>query len=186
MTVSLPQARTCAAIGCAVCCKLPGIPDLGKKPRHWCRHCNPLNASDGACLIYDDRPLVCRDFQCLWLRDPNFPLFMDPVSTGCMLLAETIDGRRVLRVHENRPLASRKIEGFLRNAWHGMPDLCIIVYDEKGNVSCCAFGPDGERLKIGTRREDSSGATLVPGVTKNDMIACKWDVKRVQEEADAR
>ena len=58
---------------CTVCCKLPlidwpgdapvGRPPL-KKPRNtWCMYCKPGQG----CTIYNDRPISCAGFQCLWL-----------------------------------------------------------------------------------------------------------------------
>ncbi len=68
---TLGGGRTCGT--CTLCCKLPlidwptdlpvGRPPL-KKPRNtWCQYCNPGHG----CTIYEDRPISCAGFQCLWL-----------------------------------------------------------------------------------------------------------------------
>jgi len=50
--------RTCG--DCAMCCKIPIIPELDKPFNQWCRHCtNHKN-----CSIYEARPQRCRDFFC--------------------------------------------------------------------------------------------------------------------------
>lgn len=63
--------RACGT--CTLCCKLPlidwptdapvGRPPL-KKPRNtWCTYCRPGQG----CTIYEQRPISCAGFQCLWL-----------------------------------------------------------------------------------------------------------------------
>lgn len=47
-----------------MCCKVMGVPELGKLPGEWCPHCDPKVG----CTIYEDRPPNCRDFACVWLQ----------------------------------------------------------------------------------------------------------------------
>src|SRR5262249_25298961 len=51
-----------------MCCKLPKTPELNKEMGKWCPHC----AKPG-CKIWETRPQVCRDFQCVWLASPTMP-----------------------------------------------------------------------------------------------------------------
>ncbi len=57
--------RTCD--GCSECCRVFDIPELDKAGG--CR-CPKLTRSEltPRCSIYPDRPDVCRDFECEWLR----------------------------------------------------------------------------------------------------------------------
>ena len=51
---------------CNLCCKLPNIhtPKNFKKDYTWCKHCE----IGVGCKIYSDRPKMCKDFMCGWLR----------------------------------------------------------------------------------------------------------------------
>jgi len=41
-----------------------GVPELHKLPGEWCPHADPKKG----CTIYEDRPQVCIDFECMWLQ----------------------------------------------------------------------------------------------------------------------
>ena len=45
---------------CTMCCITPRIPELNKPERVKCTHCTTK------CNIYEERPNVCRTFQCVW------------------------------------------------------------------------------------------------------------------------
>ena len=55
--------RTCG--DCSVCCTVAAVPALGKATHSACAHDGP-----NGCEIYgsDDRPRVCAEFRCSWLR----------------------------------------------------------------------------------------------------------------------
>jgi hypothetical protein len=61
---TLVRDRSCGS--CSLCCKLLPINDeeLKKPPSVWCKNCAP---GKGGCTIYENRPLSCRRFVCLWL-----------------------------------------------------------------------------------------------------------------------
>ena len=40
-----------------------GVGELNKPAGSWCEHCTPGRG----CEVYQDRPLECREFRCLWL-----------------------------------------------------------------------------------------------------------------------
>ena len=50
-----------------MCCKLPFIKELEKPPGRWCRHA----VIGKGCGIYEDRPQVCRSFNCQWILDAS-------------------------------------------------------------------------------------------------------------------
>jgi hypothetical protein len=52
---------------CTLCCKLfaiEGEPLINKPINTWCRFCDPK----AGCKIYDGRPKLCREYECLWLQ----------------------------------------------------------------------------------------------------------------------
>ena len=58
---------------CTACCRIFDIPELEKPAGKWCEHCE----IGRGCSIYDSRPQMCRDYECLWLQAQqkgNFPL----------------------------------------------------------------------------------------------------------------
>ena len=48
---------------CTACCTLLAVAELNKPARWTCDH-----AGCQGCRVYDDRPMSCRAFNCLWLR----------------------------------------------------------------------------------------------------------------------
>lgn len=59
----LAKARECGP--CSVCCRLPDIVELDKPINTMCAHADP-DRKQGACTIYNNRPEVCREFECAW------------------------------------------------------------------------------------------------------------------------
>lgn len=63
--IALAPARACGS--CTMCCKVFKIPELDKPAGRWC-----VNARAGVgCVVYDERPLSCRVFRCMWLSEPK-------------------------------------------------------------------------------------------------------------------
>jgi uncharacterized protein len=48
---------------CNACCRVFEIPEINKPAGKWCEHC----AISKGCTIYEDRPSMCVEFECLWL-----------------------------------------------------------------------------------------------------------------------
>ena len=48
---------------CTACCRVFDIPELKKPAGQWCQHCD----IGKGCKVYDDRPQMCAEFECLWL-----------------------------------------------------------------------------------------------------------------------
>ena len=48
---------------CTACCRIFEIPELAKPAGKWCEHCE----IGRGCTIYNERPAVCQEFECLWL-----------------------------------------------------------------------------------------------------------------------
>lgn len=49
---------------CTACCRVFAIPQVAKPAGAWCQHCTV----GVGCKIYEQRPTVCRDYECLWLQ----------------------------------------------------------------------------------------------------------------------
>jgi hypothetical protein len=73
-----PKDRNCGT--CTLCCRLPDIDTLDKPANTWCRHCV---ASEG-CTIYADRPELCRDFLCNWMKSSTLGPEWDPALAHMM------------------------------------------------------------------------------------------------------
>jgi len=62
--------------GCTACCYAFPVNDAGKAGFKKCKH------EDGKCLIYENRPQVCKDYECAWLGQPTAPLELRPDKCG--------------------------------------------------------------------------------------------------------
>ena len=81
---------------CNACCKRFKIPEIkwmgdgGKPSNTLCnKYCN-------GCTIYEERPKVCADYQCLWLKinsvNNSLPVSMRPDNCDVMVTAKFEDG----------------------------------------------------------------------------------------------
>jgi hypothetical protein len=70
---------------CIACCVLPLIdsPELQKPEGVICPNC-----TGKGCAIYDNRPQVCRTFNCAWKRIRSMPLETRPDKLGVMFTIE--------------------------------------------------------------------------------------------------
>ncbi|MFZ4540891.1 MAG: hypothetical protein ACOYNL_03640 [Rickettsiales bacterium] len=94
-----PTTRSCG--DCAMCCKIPLIPELEKPAMSWCQHCS----TRASCDIHPTRPQRCRDYQCYFTMSdlgeewrPNKARFM----------ISTFPGKLLLLVDPSRPDSWRK------------------------------------------------------------------------------
>ena len=60
---------------CTYCCHVMKVKELNKPANTACTHCIEGNG----CAIYNDRPVSCRQYECLWLRSQQFD---KPLSAG--------------------------------------------------------------------------------------------------------
>lgn len=77
--------------------------DTPGKPRNtlcdkWC---------DGGCTIYEERPQVCADYMCLWLKinsiTGNLPVELRPDNSKVVIIAKHEDGVGRLLMDETEP-----------------------------------------------------------------------------------
>ena len=74
--------RSCQEIGCHACCALPTLAVLNKPAG---KDCDYLNRDQNKCEIYGpSRPDECQNFRCEWLDNTQWPVELDPVTTGCV------------------------------------------------------------------------------------------------------
>ncbi|HXC56255.1 MAG TPA: YkgJ family cysteine cluster protein [Rhizomicrobium sp.] len=101
--------------GCTLCCKVMGIEELGKPTNTWCGHC----LKGKGCGFYEHRPTSCREFNCVYLTNPNLGPEWRPADAKFVIRHEGGGGGRIaIHVDTQRPDAWRR-EPFLStfHAW---------------------------------------------------------------------
>lgn len=91
---------------CTLCCKLMGVPELKKPAARWCELCD----QGKGCSAYEERPPSCRNFQCFWLMDENFPDEFRPDRIGALASFNDTPDSVVLHVDPARRKAMRSRE----------------------------------------------------------------------------
>ena len=96
------RPRTCG--GCRACCF---VFPLGSKPRRtWCQH-----VTTTGCGCYAERPDVCREYACGWIRS-NLPENTRPDRSGMLVTyRRPYKGLPVVVVSEVQPHAAESLEG---------------------------------------------------------------------------
>lgn len=69
---------------CSFCCKVLEIAELEKPAGPWCSHC----LKTAGCNVYETRPDVCRDFECLWKGDRGLSAQLRPDRVGVILMED--------------------------------------------------------------------------------------------------
>ena len=99
-TPTIPVAgRTCG--DCAMCCKIPLIPELEKPYNTWCTHC----VDRASCGIYETRPERCRDYFCYFMTST---LGEEWRPSKCRMIVSEYPDRLLVMVDPARPDAWRK------------------------------------------------------------------------------
>ena len=65
---------------CTFCCKVTAVPELRKKVGSWCKFCDPGKG----CRIYEERPSSCRQFECVWFKEKEWPDWLRPDKSKVM------------------------------------------------------------------------------------------------------
>ena len=88
---------------CTMCCSVLEIAELKKPAGPLCVNCSPASG----CMIYRDRPQVCRDFECEWLTRRDLSRTLKPDLVGTILMEDpNSDEYRAVCAPE-RPMAWR-------------------------------------------------------------------------------
>lgn len=88
---------------CNLCCQILEIDELAKPAGLLCKDCLLGNG----CAIYDDRPQVCRDFECLWKGDRAMAAPLRPDRVGTILMEDPDSDEYRAVCDPTRPLAWR-------------------------------------------------------------------------------
>ncbi len=75
---------------CGMCCKLLAIQSLNNPAGAWCGHFKRA----AGCGVYEDRPLACRGFICLWLDSEKLDDAWRPDRAKFLMYTEK-DGQRL-------------------------------------------------------------------------------------------
>lgn len=111
------MSRECGT--CSMCCKIPSIEELSKPAETWCQHCKPGKG----CMIYENRPEVCREYICYWLMAEDVvPDWMKP-SESRILLDETTITRNGVEESATRACLA---EGFRHVVKPGTPQRTFL------------------------------------------------------------
>lgn len=71
---------------CSLCCKVLEITEFAKPAGQLCENCQ--NGGSGGCTIYETRPKVCRDYECLWKSERELSPRLRPDRTGTLLMED--------------------------------------------------------------------------------------------------
>jgi hypothetical protein len=74
--------KACGA--CSFCCKVLEIVEFEKPAGVLCENC----LKSGGCGIYESRPDVCRDYECLWKGDRGLGAPLRPDRVGVILMED--------------------------------------------------------------------------------------------------
>lgn len=129
---------------CTACCRVYAIPTLDKPAGKWCLHCD----IGKACKIYEQRPKLCVDFECLWLqahtrgtpladelRPDRCKVVFSPTTNPRIMSAITMPGSPTAwRTGPARELIDKMVRGGLH-----------VVIGPPASTTKTLVGPDGER-----------------------------------------
>lgn len=66
--------------GCTLCCYFMAITEFDSPEYSYCKNCVP----NVGCAIWKDRPNVCRNTDCVWLKEEQIPDIFRPDRCGVM------------------------------------------------------------------------------------------------------
>lgn len=119
--------RKCGS--CHVCCVIPHQPEIDKKAGVRC----PNLDTCGKCEIYDERPKLCRQYQCAWLEGAGKKADRPDKSGVLVEIRDTQFGKRRL-IKSVRPKAVQTKTG--RRAAYRLcgEEVGIEVNNDNGQV----------------------------------------------------
>jgi uncharacterized protein len=93
---------------CTMCCSALEIAELQKPAGPLCSNCR---LGDG-CAIYQDRPQVCRDFECEWLTRRDLSRRFRPDLAGVILMEDADSDQYRAVCSPEKPMAWRQPQVF--------------------------------------------------------------------------
>src|SRR5258706_966131 len=104
MTAPAPSVAASRACGtCTMCCKTMRVPEFEKPVDKWCAHC----IKGKGCAIYEERPVSCREFLCVYLLDGTLAEHWKPDHSR-MVLSNSVETVLRVLVDPDRPDAWRR------------------------------------------------------------------------------
>lgn len=144
-------ARACG--DCVACCQVLNIdePDMVKPADQMCMHC-----TGKGCGVYDSRPQVCRDWDCVWRRIDSMPMETRPDHLGVLF---TIDRQAEPQTPFDRLyFVARAMDGGEALKKGPTKDVCMML--AHGPLPIFASWADGRQLIY--PREELAAAILDP------------------------
>ncbi len=141
MSTGPTSTRVCGA--CTLCCGLYAVPEIAKPEGQGCRHC-----SAAGCGIHATRPQSCRNFECFWLMDPDFPEDLRPDRSGVVAYFNGDDHDAVvLQLDPERPdaLATGPAAELLSALLGRFDPVFVVCGNERMMLSRRADGASGAR-----------------------------------------
>ena len=122
------RPRTCG--DCRACCFV--FPLLDKPARRWCQHSTPQG-----CDCYTDRPSVCGNYKCLYLKDKRCPTSWRPDRSGIIITDRgNFRGHPVLYLSEYWDNAIEGVRGDVMFSALRKSNA-ILMYNEGDGVGVC-------------------------------------------------
>ena len=150
--------------GCAMCCKLPVIPELNKPYNTWCQHCTTRTSCD----IHPTRPDRCRDYHCHFLLSD---LSEEWRPSHCRFMVSVLSDKILIFVDPSRPDSWRK-EPYFGNIKHWSSQVPVHV---KINSTTYVVFPDHVD-DVGEVTEDHLIAVIDEGGRKRAVRIHKSEV----------
>jgi hypothetical protein len=98
--MSIP-GKSCGT--CSLCCKVLEIEEFPKSAGILCEHC----ILNGGCGIYEERPDVCRDYECEWMGERSLGPQLRPDKVGTILMEDPDSDEYRAVCDPSKPLAWR-------------------------------------------------------------------------------
>lgn len=99
-----------------------------------CTHCN----KDVGCTVHEDRPLICRTFECVYTQHENAPIELRPDKCG--IIFEKLDDELMLgTIKPDRPISdmgSQQLHSFNRQGY----SVVLTKYDTAEVKVLCREG----------------------------------------------
>jgi hypothetical protein len=88
---------------CTMCCKVLEIDHFKKPAGKLCQFCT----LGSGCTVYESRPEVCRDYECLWLTERDLGAMLKPDRIGTILMEDPDTDDYLAVCDPTKPLAWR-------------------------------------------------------------------------------
>jgi hypothetical protein len=108
-----------------------GVKELNKKPESWCDHAQV--GKDKSCIIYNDRPKSCVDFECMWLMNKEMPDEYRPDKIKAVF-SFTTDGQSIVvfvEPHNYHLLSEGSLDRYIKEMVNRGLVVFIVSGDER-------------------------------------------------------